>query len=137
VNNITFKRLAQALASWSSATLASLANRNNIVLTAGFGAIGALGLPLLIQLSHDRQAGPGQIGQLSQVFQHNGYIGLACFGALAFGYIYWAMQLLAGAAEEDQRPSQRLERWSNLAFAMTLVAAVAALGLWNIGLLVR
>jgi cyanate permease len=135
VNNITFKRLAYTLTNWGTVAFRWLKSRQNIVLTVGISALTGLSLPLLYQLAVERHNDPTRPNQLIAAYQDNGYMALACFGALAAGYIYWMLQMLAGETSESE--DKGLARWSDRMFLLVLGSIIATLGLWNLGMLVR
>jgi len=135
VNNITFKRLAYTLTNSIRAAFTWLKSRQNVVLTVGISAVTGLSLPLLYQLASERHDDPTRPNQLIAAYQNNGYIALACFGALAAGYIYWMLQMLAGEASQSE--DKGLARWSDRMFLLVLGMTIATLGLWNLGMLVR
>jgi len=135
MNNSTFKRLAYTPIKSIKAVFRWLKSRQNIVLTVGIGAVTGLSLPLLYQLAIERHNDPTHPSQLMAAYRNNGYIALACFGALSAGYIYWMLQMLAGEASQSE--DKGLMRWSDRMFLLVLGSTIATLGLWNLGMLVR
>jgi hypothetical protein len=59
-------------------------------------------------------------------------IGLAFFSAVAAGYTYWALQVIA--EDSPQTVRRRLESCSELAFVGAVGWIIIALLLWNFGL---
>jgi len=135
MNNMTFKRAAGTLATWAKIALAQSVSRQNILVTAGATAVAVLSAPLLYRLATERHDIAADTSALVSAYHSNGSIALACFAAIAAGYCYWMLQVLAGAEELAQ--SSRVARWSNVAFLAVLGSMLAALVLWNIGVFVR
>jgi len=135
MNNITLKRLVYTLATWIRLVLRTLRSRQNVALTIGIGAITGLSLPLLYQFAIEQHNDPSYPSQFLAAYHDNGLVALACFGALAAGYIYWMLQMLAG--EANQSSHKRLARWSDTVFLVVIGSTIAALGLLNLGMLVR
>jgi len=132
---LTFKHLIDTIAKRASSALRWLRIRQNVLLTVAIGATTGLSLPLLYELAIEGHGDSTHPSQLLTVYQNNGYIALACFGALAAGYIYWMLQMLSREASQPvQKP---LIRWSDMMFLVVLGSAIAALGLLNLGMLVR
>jgi hypothetical protein len=105
------------------------------VLTVGIGAITGLSLPLLYQLAIEWHNDPTRPSQFLAAYRDNGLVALACFGALTAGYIYWMLQMLSD--EASQRGPKRQACWSDTLFLAVIGTTIAALGLLNLGMLVR
>lgn len=135
MNNVTFKRFADTLVSWAKIALAQSVSRQNILATAGATAVAGLCAPLLYRLATERQGIATDTSGLASAYHNNGYIALACFAAVAAGYCYWMLQVLARGT--DLAKSRRIAGWSNAAFLAVLGATLVALVLWNIGVFVQ
>lgn len=102
-------------------------------LVAGLGAFAALAAALIYQASVGPAHDPAQATRVLAALADNWLITLGLFGAVALGYCYWALDLLAGVNAE--RGSRGLRLAAEVLFVLAGAAAVAALLAWNLALL--
>ena len=113
---------------------ALIRNWHRVLLTLGIGIVGVLALGLLYHALSGNGEGQQQTMRLLAAYDKNWLIGLAFFSAIATGYTYWALQLIAEDSPDELR--RRLELCSEIAFLGAVGWVIVGLLLWNLGLLV-
>lgn len=112
----------------------SVTKRRLWTITFVLGVLAIAGLGALLIYNGVMATGvPTQSDHILKAYHTNGFIGLAFFGIVAVGYMYFMLQLFGNSASTTQQ--QRLSRLTDSASLIMIGLMVAALAQWNIALL--